>query len=149
MLNKYTGEVPLDIHGIKYKLVYDWQALAVLKSNFTDEQIDEIIQGKKVEGLDKVLECGLMKHHSDIDADEILRLSPALVPTLQSLSEAIAYSYFGYEDAEKKSQKKTPILTRMLVKLSKLLILLFILDLTLMCFGIVRLGNLAALLNLI
>ena len=143
-MNKYTGEVPLDIHGIKYTLVYDWRALSLMKSEFTNEQLAEIVEGRQVKGLAKILQIGLSKKHPDITADELDRLSPPLVPTMEALASALHYSYYGTDTEEKikkKAEKRKKSIALKLARLLWLTIYLSILAYPLMYFGLLRLGN--------
>ena len=117
-MNKYTGEVPLDIHGIQYTLVYDWRALSFLKSRFSDQDLDDVVSGKNVDILGDVLAIGLNKKHPDITGAEIKSLSPPLSQTIEALGHALTCAYFGTEPPKKseKAEKKTKesLLTRLL-----------------------------------
>ena len=103
MDNPHKGEVPLYINGTAYTLMFDWAALSKLKNAFNDEQIDAVINGRDVVLLAEMIAIGLQRHHEGITADEVVTLSPPLVPTVEALDKALTYAYFGPDNPAPKS----------------------------------------------
>ena len=109
MDDPYNGEVSLNMAGENYTLVYDWAALAKLKTTFTESDLDAIVNGENMEMMAEVMAIGLQRHHEGIAAEEIKKLSPPLLPTVTALNKALTYAYFGPDGdtATKTPQKKT------------------------------------------
>lgn len=109
--NKYNGESTLDIAGKPHKIVFDWNALAKLKSIASDDQIDDIINGRDFTLLAEVLAIGLNKNHPGMTAQKIMDVSPPFALTTIALENALTYAYFGAkgitaDDVKKKPKKK-------------------------------------------
>lgn len=112
MDNKYTGEVILDIQGKPHTLVFDWSALALLKSKFTVDEIARILKTQEPENVAFMLHCALKKHHPEMTPEKILNISPPFVTTLQALDTAITYAYFGPRDAKDVAAEAEPADTK-------------------------------------
>lgn len=109
MTNIYKGECSLNIHGTEYTLVYDWAALSVLKSKYTDSDLSDVATGQNLDIIADVIAIGLQKHHKGITAKDIMDLSPPLISTITTLGTALNISYYGAPEApqEDKAEKKT------------------------------------------
>ena len=97
MTNKYTGEVSLETRNKTLTVAYDWSAIAALRSEYTDEEIDSVFNNPDIKTIAKVLLIGLKKHHPDMTIDAVYESSPPFVPTINAIKEAFTYAYFGNE----------------------------------------------------
>lgn len=119
MNNEFTGDVELKINGVAHTIKFDWHALAVLKSSFTEAQLDKILSGTDLTKLATLLAIGLQRHHPNINESHILNNPPALVPAMAAIEKALTFAYFGADgppveddespaqESEKKSKSKT------------------------------------------
>lgn len=99
MNNPHTGEVSIDMGGETYTIVYDWNALAKLKTTFTEADLQAVVNGQNLEVMADVLAIGLQKHHEGITAEEVAKLSPPLVKTVEAIDNALTFAYFGPQGA--------------------------------------------------
>lgn len=97
--NKYTGEQPIKIGTKQCTLVYDWRAVAALKSKFKKEQFEALLDQNPAD-LAEILQIGLQKHHSDITVDAIMDSSPVVADVAKAIDTALLYAYYGPEKAE-------------------------------------------------
>jgi hypothetical protein len=104
MINQYKGEYLIDIGGQSYKLVYDWNALAVVSVNYSPAKVASLYNTIDPKTLAGVLAAGLIKHHPEITAEKIIEISPAYMPCVEAVDKAMAYAYFGTDEI--KSEKK-------------------------------------------
>ena len=107
MKNQYTGETPCHMGGKIYILVFDWRALAELKTVYTDADLDDITKGKKPEAIAKSLAIGLHKYHPEITEKMIMDISPPFIESVEALGASLTYAYFGPDGvSEKKPLRK-------------------------------------------
>lgn len=107
MVNKYNGEVPVNIGGKAYTLVYDWNAVALIQSEYGKEAITAMLAQVQPDKMAKILLAGLNRHHPDITAEDIIKASPPILPTVEAIDTALQYAYFGPDDnKEAEGQKK-------------------------------------------
>jgi hypothetical protein len=80
MPNKYTAVVKIQIGKQTYNLVYNWNAIAEVKSFYSgDDIITKLNGGKDPILLAKVLAAGLKENHPEITAKQILDISPPIL----------------------------------------------------------------------
>lgn len=97
--NDYTGETPVEIGGKTYSLIYDWRALAKLRSNYTKEQL-QALPDQSPEALADMLVIGLERKHPNVTPDMILDLSPPVHAVAEAIDQAVLISYYGPKKAE-------------------------------------------------
>lgn len=98
--NKYSARVPLVIGAITGILVFDWTAIATLKSaGYTDEQLQNL-PSLPPGDLAAILAAGFQKENPELTADKILSASPPLMVALKALDTALLFAYHGPETAE-------------------------------------------------
>lgn len=115
MINKYTGEATLKIKGKDHIVFYGWDQIAKLKSVFSQEQINDVIDGNDCALLAEMLAVGLQKHHPDVTAAKIKENAPPIYEAITAVGLAIRFAYFGPDDpaiinaadAAEKAEKKT------------------------------------------
>jgi hypothetical protein len=100
MTNKYTGAVSVDFGKVKGELVYDWNALATVKTEFKDEQIATLYSATPKQ-IARLLEIGFQKKNPEITADLIMEESPPMLQLAGLIDKAILYAHWGAEEAEK------------------------------------------------
>jgi len=100
MDNKFTGVVPLEFGGKEYKIVFDWEALALLKSEFSQEEQSKLFTQQNPHVLAKVLVFGLKRHHPEVTAEQILKASPPFLKVVSALDRALRWAYFGIDEAD-------------------------------------------------
>lgn len=101
MINKITGEHIVDIHGVKYKLRFDWAALASIEQACGDNP-----NFFNPDAVAKIASIGMAKYHAEMTAEKIKELSPPLVPFAGAVQEALQYAYFGINPVPDKSEIK-------------------------------------------
>lgn len=107
--NKHKGEVELNINGKKYLVVYDWNAIAKMQSEYSNEIIAGLLSNLRPDILANVLCFGLEKHHPDVKVEDIMAASPPLFEIAKVIDEALALAYFGPEGRQAdKGDKKSP-----------------------------------------
>ena len=117
MSNKYTGATPLMLNGKKYTLVFDWRALAKLRSQFNDKDISNLLNEGQIGDIAAIVAIGLEKHHDHMTAETVIEISPPLMTTLESLDDALTFAYFGPDGVNEKKPRR-----KILMWLLKLLI---------------------------
>lgn len=103
--NRYKGEYPIEIGGNTYVMVFDWDAIARAHEAYGNEAIAELFRGFYPDVLAGLMEIALKKHHPDMTADIIKELSPPYIPCASAIDKAMAYAYFGVDEAP--TEKKT------------------------------------------
>lgn len=99
MQNKYTGEVPLKIGDKEGILVFDWEALALARSNLSDKDFENIAQ-MAPDKLAILAAAGFRKHNPEMDVDFIMKSSPAIMIVANALDRALLFAYHGPETAK-------------------------------------------------
>jgi hypothetical protein len=110
MTNEYTGEVPVEIDGEPLAIVFNFRALAALRSQFGPADFGALLRDGHPEVLAKMTAIGLAKRHSGWTADRILDLdaSPGVIPVSDALSAALNFAYLGPKLARKESAENPP-----------------------------------------
>jgi hypothetical protein len=119
--NTYTGEVPLQLAGRTFVLVYDWTALARVKSEIGDDALKLVLDGGDPASLAKVIAAGLARHHPEMSDAAVMAASPPLVPTVAKVKEALAYAYWGPKGEPEETKENPPgRMARLRTRLSQL-----------------------------
>lgn len=116
-MNPITGEMIIDVAGVKYTLRYDWQALSELQAKHGDAP--NLFNADVVADVAAI---GLRKY-PEMTAERIKELSPPLIPFANAVQKAIQYAYFGPDavpqnDDVKKNRLKVGFWRRLLRRLS-------------------------------
>lgn len=123
MENKYTGEVPFKVGDKNGILVFDYAALAVIKSAIKPQEMDNLVQ-LSPEKLAIMAEAGFKKKSPDITASYIMEISPPVMQLAVAIDRALLFAYHGPENArkilepldnaaeemEKNAKKKLPVM---------------------------------------
>lgn len=91
-MNKITGEKTVVIGGQDYILRYTWKALAEVEEKYGDKP-----NLFNPEVIAYVAAAGMRDRHPEMTADEIMRLSPPLIPFARDVQLALQWAYFGAE----------------------------------------------------
>ncbi len=101
--NSYRGDVALKIGGKQYTLKYDWTAVVQLKTEFGKEfdmEVSLAITEMDLPVLAKILAIGLECYQLGKFTDQdILSLSPPIVPIIGAIQKAISCAYYGEGEA--------------------------------------------------
>src|SRR4051812_32178841 len=100
MDNQYTGDVILTMGGEDYTLCYDWKAISDIETNSGPEALRALFSASP-QALSVIIAAGLQKHHAGITPEDVMALSPPIVPAKKIVNQALEYAYFGPEGAEK------------------------------------------------
>lgn len=107
-VNKYTGDVPFDLSGLKGTLRYDWKALSAVQS-FLGKSLFGSLEGLTVEQMAAVLAIGFQKHNPEITTDKVMEASPPLLKVVEAIGLATSAAYFGPDNIPSEaSDDKTP-----------------------------------------
>ena len=98
MENKYTGEVPLKIGDQEGILVFDWAALAAVKSQITQAEMDNLAQ-LAPDKLAIMAACGFKKKSPAITLEVIMAASPPIMEVATAIDRALLFAYHGPEAA--------------------------------------------------
>ena len=124
MANKYTGVVKIQIGKQTYNLVFNWNAIAEVKSFYkADDLVTKLNSGAEPMLLANVLAAGLKENHPEITAKQIIQQSPPIYNMVKAIDQAMAYAYFGPEGFEEVKDIKKKINTKLktiLIQLKKL-----------------------------
>ena len=109
-MNKYKGEFDIILGGKPHTLVYDWEAIAAMKSIHPDENvISTLYADKDTHLLSKIVAIGLKKYHPDMTAEQVFKLSPAVIPTIQKVDQALLIAYVGPDEPKKSDDSKKKV----------------------------------------
>ncbi len=100
MENKYTGEIPLKIGDHAGVLVYDWAALAVVKSTLSPQEMENLAQ-LAPDKLAALAAAGFKKKNPEITVEVIMQASPAIMDVATAVDRALLFAYHGPENARK------------------------------------------------
>lgn len=100
MENKYTGEVPLKVGDKQGILVFDYAALALVRSQISQNEMDNLAQ-LSPDKLAIMAACGFKKKSPDITADFIMEQSPPIMTLATAIDRALLFAYHGPEEARK------------------------------------------------
>lgn len=108
MINKYTGEVTVQIGGKDYILKYDWSVLAEIQSEMGLDTIFQLYsQPTKI--LAPLVAHGLKARHPEMTAQVINELSPPILPMQKAVDLAIRYAYYGPQEIEEVKKNSSGI----------------------------------------
>lgn len=109
--NAYSGETGLTIGDAPVVLVYDWEALAVVKTQLGKDGLSRALDGVDFDALAAVLAAGLARHNPEWTAERIKAESPPVMPTIKVVTEALDAAYWGPngapEETDENPQKPT------------------------------------------
>jgi hypothetical protein len=113
MANKYTGEVPIEIDGRDYTLVFTNRAVADLETELGQAWAQEVRDGMGTEVLVRIVAIGLRHRHPEMTADAVMASSMPRVPATLALFQALRYAAWGpngppAEDPGNPPERKTP-----------------------------------------
>ena len=91
-MNKITGEKTVVIGGQGYTMRYTWKALAEVEEKYGDKP-----NLFNPEVIACVASAGMRDRHPEMTAEEIMRLSPPLIPFARDVQLALQWAYFGAE----------------------------------------------------
>lgn len=120
MANTYRGAVRLRLGEQDCLLVYDWQALARLKTDLGDDVLSRIAGAGDPVLLSRILAIGLARHQPDLDdPPTIMRLSPPYMPCVEAVHRAVNAAYWGPAGPPDEEPPPNP-LQRMATRLKRL-----------------------------
>jgi hypothetical protein len=113
MANKYSGEVPIEIGGRDYTLVFTNRAIGDLETELGQAWTQEIRDGMAIETLVRVVTIGLRHRHPEMTADMVMDSLMPRVPATLALFQALRYAGWGpngppAEDPGNPPERKTP-----------------------------------------
>lgn len=97
--NKYTGIVELKIEGKSCKIIFDWEAIGYIQSEWPDKTLKEI-DSSKIGNCCKLLAFGLRKHHPEYTEEKLKEISPPILASSAAVNSALLYAYYGAEKIE-------------------------------------------------
>ena len=129
MDNKYSGIKDIKLGGKSAKLFYGWEAISSIKSQLGERGLLGLMH-KDLKEVALVLKAGLEEHQpNEYSIEEIIKISPAIIPTVTLINEALEYSYWGPDgapkedapdsgdiDAKKKTSSQRPLKRRSLLE---------------------------------
>lgn len=99
MANQYKGVHEAKIAGNTYQMCYDWNALATVKSEFTDADLENPLAMCPLR-LARLAEIGLQKYHKDFTKEKLIELSPPVLEVATAIDRAILVGRIGPEGAQ-------------------------------------------------
>lgn len=117
-MNAYTGEFEVEIQGQRLTVVYDWRALAAIRSELGMTGAELALGGGDLLALAKLIAIGLKRHHPEWTAELVLDASPPVTPVIEVIGAAMTAAYFGPggappDSAETEGNPRVPSLTRL------------------------------------
>ncbi len=99
MGNPYRGEVEISFNGITTLLVFDWQAIAALQTEFGETWYAQLPEklGKDLEFTAKIVAIGLRRDMPDVTPAMVIVVSPPMIPTMRAVMRAVNLATFGEE----------------------------------------------------
>lgn len=124
MVNKYAGDVRLNIGRASCRLRYDWTAFGVLKTELGDNYDQALSLAFMQEDLPVIAQAlviGLEHHHPGrFTVEMIVAESPPIIPVITAIRQAINLAQFGSVDPPPENpQPGTGWLKRILTLFSK------------------------------
>lgn len=97
--NKYMGEAPLVLDGKTHSVVFDYAAIAEAQEKLGTEALVKIgvLGSLAVREMCELAAIGLKKHHPNVTADDLMRLSPPIAHMRKACDDALTYAFFGAE----------------------------------------------------
>lgn len=107
-MSRADGTTELELNGKRYKLVYDWQALADVYENIGFEALQKLLSGLSPAKIALLAEYGLRRHHPEMTAEKIMELSPPVFKVAVAIDVALGAAYTGTDtpDAGSANKKK-------------------------------------------
>jgi hypothetical protein len=124
MQNNYRGQVPVRIGDADLTLQFDYDALALIRSNMGEDNAHAILSLTR--GLDpklfsQLVAIALHRNHPDWTAELVYAEFPPPHPTMQALIRAYNLFYFG-PDGRPKETGENPLMriVRMMLRAIRL-----------------------------
>lgn len=100
-MNPYRGETPLSFGGETYKIVFDWEAIALLQQEYGKKDFDSRVTQAwsmgDVHELAKILSIGLRKHHPDISPEMVMEASPPINVATEAVITGMHRAFNGLD----------------------------------------------------
>lgn len=96
--NKYTGEVAVQIGKRNCILVFDWDAVSALHTQYEADLKGGLLDATKINDPKKladIMAIGLQRHQPGMTGADVCAASPPLLLMKKQLDSAIAFAYFG------------------------------------------------------
>jgi hypothetical protein len=100
MSNNLAGLSDITLGDKTHTLRFDWNGIAELTQLFPDGY--NLMDPKH---LSQILAIGLRHEMADITADQVMGMSPPIIPTMESVGAAINCAYFGTSKAPEVEDK--------------------------------------------
>ena len=112
-MNRLRGEVPITIGKKKMILIYDYEALELLRTEFGEHGHARLIAATSsldVKTLSKGIEIGLQaKQPGEITAEQIMKTSPAFKEMQEAVYEAFMCAFYGANGMPEENPRMRPI----------------------------------------
>lgn len=102
MANSYRGQVELDIAGRRRTLRYSWAAILALREEFGDgfdSALTDAMMQMDLPRISTAIAIGLREDWPDCTADDVMRASPPISPSLAAVQKALELAFHGPEGA--------------------------------------------------
>lgn len=96
--NPYTGKVPLKIGDQDGILFFDWDAITIVKTTISDDELTNLAQISP-DKLAILAAAGFQKHCPDITADIVKAACPPIMEVATAVDRALLIAYHGPENA--------------------------------------------------
>lgn len=107
MSNPYTGDTSIEVEGQRLTLVFNWEAVARVRSELGNDGQAKALAGD-IDGLATLVAIGLAKHHKDFDADKVKAISPPIMATVKAVEAALIAAHYGPDGMPDDSEDENP-----------------------------------------
>ncbi|HEX9904631.1 MAG TPA: hypothetical protein VGA77_06675 [Propylenella sp.] len=111
MANRYRGEVAITIGERACTLVYDWQALATLRTEVGEDWTDRVAAIERTTDVDllaRVAAIGLKREWPECTAEQIMQASPPFGLLIVGVMKALTLSFWGERGPEADDGTRPP-----------------------------------------
>lgn len=98
--NRYTGDVAVKLGDTDYTMNADWDAIATAQETFDDVDVLKSPGRLNARQLATLIAILLKKHHPDVTAELIMKLSPPLNFIMPYIHKTLLYAYRGADEVE-------------------------------------------------
>jgi len=98
MENKYTGEVPFTVGEMNGVLIFDYTAMAAVKSAISAAEMENLAQ-LSPDKLAIMAEAGFKKKSPEITAAHVMKASPPIMALANAIDRALLFAFHGPEGA--------------------------------------------------
>lgn len=106
-MNRYTGDMPVEVDGQRLTLAYTWTAIARIRSELGDDGQARALAGD-LPSLAAMVSIGLAQHHPEWDMARIHAASPPIIPTMRAVEAALEAAWFGPDGLPKEVPPENP-----------------------------------------